>query len=66
MLKSERREGESLGWKKAHLIWPHPQSRYYTHTHTRTIQFKFICIPLFTIHIVSKQLYRTCISEMYI
>jgi len=30
-----------------------------------SIQFKFICISLFTIHIVSKQLYRKCISEMY-
>jgi len=26
-----------------------------------SIQFKFICIVLFTIHIVSKQLYRKCI-----
>jgi len=31
-----------------------------------SIQFKCICIALFTIHIVSKQLYRKCISEMYV
>jgi len=30
-----------------------------------SIQFKFICIALFTIHIVSKQLYRKCITETY-
>jgi len=30
-----------------------------------SIQFKCICIALFTIYIVSKQLYRKCISEMY-
>jgi len=27
------------------------------------IQFKFICIALFTIHIVSKQLYRKFIQK---
>jgi len=33
---------------------------------TNSIQFKFIYIALFTIHIVLKQLYRKCVSEMYI
>jgi len=39
------------------------------HTLFNSIQFKFICIALFTIYIyiiyISKQLYRKCITEKY-
>jgi len=39
---------------------------YFNSQDLKSIKFKFICITLFTIHIALKQLYRKCISEMYI
>jgi len=52
-------------WSLYHSLLQNLRTVLMFYIFINSIKFKFICIALFTIHIVLKQLYRKCILEMY-